>query len=186
MSKFKFSCGVCDEENIPCGYQTKYFSDFVEHIREVEGFLFTYKGHGNKEFLIRVYSKFYCRKCRRGFTSSAAPCKVFRNDDGEFSIEKDYSMECRKCQKKAKRDTDLIHFINKAKYYTILDAYPEIKLNIETDDKRLDGHIEELCELCQELGYSCVGGNTSKKNSTYNRVYTPSRSHTYRKVYYNY
>lgn len=74
-------------------------------------------------------------------------------------------MECKTCNKKAKRDTDLIHFINKAKYYTILDSYPEIKLNIEIDDKRLDGHIEELCKLCKELGYSCVGGNNIKKNN---------------------
>jgi len=96
----------------------------------------------------------------------------------QIEITKKYRLQCLKCKKFAKFDEEklLDEFLkDRVKQKLIYSFYWQefAKFTSERDsEKILEGHIEDLCEKCQELGKHC-GGGTSYRGQISQVVYTP-------------
>jgi hypothetical protein len=138
-----------------CGCENQFgsFEEFEAHARDDHNLDTDMSEMPPSNWEMKFFGHYQCQ-CGNAFSSSAVTGKVKRQR-GRFSVIKVYPMMCRRCRKAARLENK-DSLIEKAKYYSLRNLHPELKSKGGSSDKKLQGHIPELCGKCKSLGRLCL------------------------------
>ena len=81
-------------------------------------------------------------------------------------MERKYPLACLKCQKTAQFENQELldqYLLERSQQRLIYARYENNFPKIERKERELEGHIQELCSRCQELGQLCLQEHQQQK-----------------------
>ncbi|CAG8730472.1 1131_t:CDS:1, partial [Racocetra fulgida] len=152
---YKFFC--------KCGHELQSFPEFLSHLKdyhqieEVNMSEILASGNGRM-----VGIKFYWHlSCQCGHQFSSSLCNAdLKVKPKKIVLVRKYRLQCLKCDQNARFDREklLTKFLKeRVKQRLIYSFYRKkfAQFNGEHSDKKLKGHIQDLCEKCKSLGRYC-------------------------------